>query len=58
MSFSVTCCAATECLHCCTPAELVRVARASAQKALSIRTAMGVVPQGTFNWFARMPSRA
>lgn len=63
-------------LHFCTPAELARVARASAQQALSTRTAvvavggdgtlntvaqaahaagcaMGVVPQGTFNYFAR-----
>ncbi|MDZ7858035.1 diacylglycerol/lipid kinase family protein [Sphaerotilus sp.] len=60
----------------CTPADLARVARVSAQKALSTRTAvvavggdgtlntvaqaahaagcaMGVVPQGTFNYFAR-----
>lgn len=63
-------------LHFCRPADLARVAHASAQKARSTRTAvvavggdgtlnavaqaahaadcaMGVVPQGTFNYFAR-----
>ena len=63
-------------LHFCSPAELPRVAREAAARALSTRTAvvavgrdgtlntvgqaahaagciMGVVPQGTFNYFAR-----
>jgi diacylglycerol kinase family enzyme len=63
-------------LHFCSPAELARVARETAERALSTRTAvvavggdgtlntvaqsahavgcaMGVVPQGTFNYFAR-----
>lgn len=63
-------------LHFCTPRDLERVARESAQRALATRTAvvavggdgtlnavaqaahaagcaMGVVPQGTFNYFAR-----
>ena len=63
-------------LHFCAPASLTRVARESAQRAVSARTAvvavggdgtlntvaqeaheagcaMGVVPQGTFNYFAR-----
>ncbi|MCV2367499.1 diacylglycerol/lipid kinase family protein [Roseateles oligotrophus] len=63
-------------LHFCTPGQLAGVARESAQRALSTRTAvvavggdgtlntvaqaahaagcaMGVVPQGTFNYFAR-----
>jgi diacylglycerol kinase family enzyme len=63
-------------LHFCSPAELARVARETAERALSTRTAVvavggdgtlnavaqaahavgcatGVVPQGTFNYFAR-----
>lgn len=63
-------------LHFCSPAEVTRVAEASAQRAVRARTAvvavggdgtlnavaqaahaagcaMGVVPQGTFNYFAR-----
>lgn len=63
-------------LHCCLPADLTRVAQASARRAWAARTAvvavggdgtlnavaqaahatgcaMGVVPQGTFNYFAR-----